>query len=182
MEIIELCQSVCMVFCITLLVLSNYDKINPWKNNFILATQATLIDPSFQGVDRLFVLSFENGTDREVHTKYFIWNVEIKDYNVIIDGRNFYNQLIKNNLKAYNNIRKIATGQGYDYTTGCLLDYAYFKEHFKLIAIDSSKQQKLDADPKAMQQINFTGNLERNAATFFIAVMRNSFRVFKRNR
>ena len=75
----------------------------------------------------------------------------MKDYNVLIDGRNFSDQPIKNDLKTYDNIKKIATGQGDDYTTGCLLDYRYFKKYYKLIAIDLSKQQKLDADPKAIQ-------------------------------
>ena len=73
-----------------------------------------MIDPSFQGVNRLFVLSFENKTDRTVHTLYYFPKVEIKGYDVIIDGRNFFDQPIKNDLKTYDNIRKIATGQGYD--------------------------------------------------------------------
>ena len=76
----------------------------------------------------------------------------------MIDGQNFFDQLIRNNLMTYDNIRKISTGQGDDYTTGCLLDYDYFNKHYKMIAIDLSKQQTLDADPKAIQQINFTGN------------------------
>ena len=59
----------------------------------------------------------------------------------MIDGRNFFDQPIENDLKTYYNIRKIATGQGDDYTTGCLLDYTYFKKYSKLIAIDLSKQQ-----------------------------------------
>ena len=67
----------------------------------------------------------------------------------MINGRDFFDQPIKNDLKAHDNIRKIATGQGDDYTTGCLLDYPYFKRYYKLIAIDLSKQQKLEADPKA---------------------------------
>ena len=72
--------------------------------------------------------------------------------------------------KTYENIRKIATGQGGDYTTGCLLEYTYFKDHYKMIAIDLSKQQELDADPRAIQQINFTANLDENdgATMFFI--------------
>ena len=88
----------------------------------------------------------------------------------MIDGRNFFDQPIKNDLKTYDNIRKIATGQGDDCTIGCLLDYPYFKKYYKLIAIDLSKQQKLDADPKAIQQINFTENLDRDEGTtiFFI--------------
>ena len=71
---------------------------------------------------------------------------------------------------VYDNIRTIATGQGGDYTTGCLIYYNYFKNYYKMITIDLSKQQALDADPKAMQQINFTANLDqvRNTAMFFI--------------
>ena len=72
--------------------------------------------------------------------------------------------------KTYENIRKIATGHGEDYTTGCLIDYSHFKDHCKMIVIDLSKQQALYADPRAIQQINFTSNLERreNATMFFI--------------
>ena len=87
---------------------------------------------------------------------------------VMIDGRNFFDQTINSMTKTYENIRKIATGQGDDNTTGCLLDYSYFKENYKLIAIDLSKQQELDVDPRAIQQINFTANLERaEGATMF---------------
>ena len=88
----------------------------------------------------------------------------------MIDGRNFFDQPINSMTKTYENIRKIAIGQGDDYTTGCLLDYSYFKDHYKMIAIDLSKQQALDANPRAIQQINFTANLDRNGNTtmFFI--------------
>ena len=88
----------------------------------------------------------------------------------MIDGRNFFDQPINSMTKTYENIRKIATGQGDDYTTGCLLDYTYFKKYYKMIAIDLSKQQALDADPKAIQEINFTANLDRagNTRTYFI--------------
>ena len=88
----------------------------------------------------------------------------------MIDGKNVFDQPINSELKAYENIRKIATGKGDDYTTGCLLDYSYFKDHYKMIAIDLSKQQALDADPRAIQQINFTANLDRagNTTMFFI--------------
>ena len=78
----------------------------------------------------------------------------------MIDRKNFFNQPIKNDKVMYENIRKTATGRGDDYTTGCLLDYIYFKNYYKIIAVDSSKQQALDADPTAIQQINFTANLE----------------------
>ena len=93
-----------------------------------------------------------------------------KDYNVMIDGKNFFHQPINSDLKTYENIRKIVTGQGDDYATGCLLDYFYFKDYYKMIAIDLSKQQFLDADVRAIQQINFTANLDRagNTTMFFI--------------
>ena len=77
----------------------------------------------------------------------------IKDYNAIIDGKNFLDQPVKNNMVPYENIRKIATGQGHDYATGCLLDYAYFRDNYKMTAIYLRKQEALDADPRAIQQI-----------------------------
>ena len=88
----------------------------------------------------------------------------------MIDGKNCFDQPINSMIKTYENIRKVATGQGDDYTSGCLLDYSYFKDHYKMIAIDLSKQQALDADPRAIQQISFTANLDRNGNTsmFFI--------------
>ena len=85
----------------------------------------------------------------------------------MIDGKNFFDQPVKNDKVTYENIRKIATGQGDDYTTGCALDYIYFKNYYKMIAVDLSKQQALDADPKAIQQINFTENLDRAGNTRF---------------
>ena len=129
-----------------------------------------LINPSFQGVNRLFVLFFENENDRTSHSTYCLPKVEIKNYNVMIDGRNFFDQPINSMSKTYENIRKIAAGKGDDYTTGCLLDYPYFKENYKIFAIDLSRQKELDADPRAIQQINFTANLDRagNTTIFFI--------------
>ena len=85
----------------------------------------------------------------------------------MIDGKNFFDQPVKNDKVTYENIRKIIIGQEDDYTTGCLLDYTYFKKYYKMIAVDSSKQQVLDADPKAIQQINFTVNLDRAEKTIF---------------
>ena len=88
----------------------------------------------------------------------------------MFDGKIFFDQPVNSDLKTYENIRKVATGQGDDYTTGCLLDYTYFKKYYKMIAIDLSKQQALDADPKAIQQINFTANLNSagNTRIYFI--------------
>ena len=98
-----------------------------------------MVEPSFQGVNRLFVLAFENDTQRTLNAGYYLPNVEIKGYNVIINGENFFDQSIKDNKVTYENIRKIATGQGDDYTTVCLLDYPYFKNSNKMIAVDLSK-------------------------------------------
>ena len=129
-----------------------------------------LVEPSFQGVNRLFVLAFENDDDRTIDDKYYLPTVEIKDNNIMINGENFFDQPIKNNKVTYENIRKIATGQGDDYTTGCLLDCSYFVETYKMIAVDLSKQQAFDTDPRAIQQINFTAYLDRagNTRVYFI--------------
>ena len=107
------------------------------------------------GVNRLFVLAFENDDQRISNKRYYLPNVEIKDYSIMIDGKNVFDQPINSNLKAYENVRKIATDQGDDYRSGCLLDYIYFKSFYKMIAIDLNKQKLWDADPKAIQQINF---------------------------
>ena len=107
-----------------------------------------------------------------------------KDYNVMINGKNFFDQPINSELKTYENVRRIATGQGADYTTGCLSDYSYFKDYYKMIAIDLSKQQVHDADPRAIQQTNFTANLDRagNTTVFLIIEEANqTARLFTRN-
>ena len=127
------------------------------------------LDDSFQGVNRLFVLAFNNTNDddnrvqRSSRTKYFLPRVNINNYNVLTDGRNFYDQPINDQIRKYDEIRKIATGQGDDYATGCLLDYQHFKNHCQLIAVDLSKYKELDADPRAIQQIEFYGKLETNS-------------------
>ena len=133
---------------------------------------------SFQGVKRLFAFAFNNTTvdvtnnsinntnnrvARDSHKKYFLSRVNITDCNVWIDGRNFYDQPVKDKIKKYNEIGKNATGQGDDYTTGCLRDYQYFKDHYQLIAVDLSKQKKLDADPGTIQHIEFYGKLKTNS-------------------
>ena len=82
--------------------------------------------------------------------------------------KKLFDQPIKNDIRTYDDIWKISTGQGHDYTTGGLLDYNHFKEHYNMIAIDLSKQKQLDSDPKAIQQFNFTGNLENQSTIFFI--------------
>ena len=122
-----------------------------------------LLNASFQGIKRLFVLAcfIANGRRDEAVTKdnkkYFLPRGEIKNYNVLIDARNFYDQPIDDKIKQYHKIRKVSTGYGDDYTTGCLLDHPYFKDHYKLLAVDLSKQKVLDANARAFQQIVFQG-------------------------
>ena len=89
----------------------------------------------------------------------------------MIDGKTVFDHPVKNDKVTYQNIRKIATGRRDDYTTGCLLDYIYFKIYYKMIAVDLSKQQALDSDPKAIQQINFTADLDRTENTRFYFIL-----------
>ena len=110
-----------------------------------------LIEPTFQGVNRLLVLAFEDDLKRISRKRYYIPNVEIKDYNVMIDGKNFFDQPVKND-KHMKILEKLLLVKEMT-TTGCLLDYSYFKKYYKMIAVDLIKQQALDADPKAIQQI-----------------------------
>ena len=102
-----------------------------------------LISSNFQGVNRIIVLLFENDYDRTGHTRYYLQKVEIKDYNVEINVRHFFDQTINDNTKVYENIRRIATGKEDDFTFDCLLDYLYFQENDMMIAIDLSQQQAL---------------------------------------
>ena len=106
----------------------------------------------------------------------------IKNYNVIINGKNFYEQPIDSNIKRNKEIRKLTTGQGEDYTVGCFLDYEDIKNNYKLIAADSSTQKELDAYPKAIQQIEFVGQL-KTAVDAIVAgeYMFNDFRKNQRN-
>ena len=126
-----------------------------------------LIDPTFTKVNRLFVLSFENEDDRTSFSKYYVPNVQIKDFNVLSDGKSFFNMPLKNKEETYEQIIELARNN--DYATGNLLDHEYFSKHYRLIAIDLSKQIELE-NPDLKQQINFIGRLERNggATVFFI--------------
>ena len=149
---------------------SGFKRVINWNKYLSKPNLNYLAETSFQGINRLFVLAFESDAQRTSNSGYYLPNVEIKDYNIIINGENFFDQLIKNNKVTYENIRKIATDQGDDYTTGCLLDYSYFMDTYKMIAVDLSKQQASDADPRAIQQVNFTANLGRagNTSVYFI--------------
>ena len=120
-------------------------------------------------MNRLFVLAFnntENGNnkvERDSHRKFFLSRVNITNYNVLIDSRNFYDQPINDQIKKYDETRKIATEKGDNYATGCLLDYQYFKDHYQLIAVDLSKQKELDANPRTSKQTEFYGKLGTNS-------------------
>ena len=121
-----------------------------------------LIDPTFNNVHRLSILAFENEEDRSSYSKYYTPSVEIKDYNVLVDQQPFYDIPIKNREETYKAITELIK-DGY-YTAGNSLSYEYFCTHYKLIAVDLSKQ---NSDFKK-QQINFIGRLDQDATIFFI--------------
>ena len=109
------------------------------------------LDPSFQGVNRLFVMAYLRGNNqftRNSQRKYYLPRIDLNKYNVIIDGKFFYDNPIESDIEKYRELKKVMIGKGKDYTTGSLLDYNYFKEHYKLVAVDLSKQKELDADPR----------------------------------
>ena len=141
-----------------------------------------LIDPTFIKVNRLFVLSFERVEEnnvKKVHrdssSHYYVPNIEIKNFNALIDGKNFFGLPVKNEEEAYEKINEISKNN--DYTTGKLLDIAYFKENYRLIAIDLSKQTK-SKDP---QEINFIGKLkgQNNGATVFFIIEKSGETTFE---
>ena len=132
------------------------------------------LDVSFQGVNKLFVLPYASGnnvTNENSYRKYFLPRVKIENYNIEIDGRKFYDQPINDSIKQNDEVRKISTGQADDYTTGFLLDFAYFEKNYKLIAVDLSKQKALDADSRAIQQIILTGKTDNQLE--FITFLNN---------
>ena len=129
------------------------------------------LDPSFQGVNRLFVMAYNraNGQPtRHGQQKYYLPRIDLEKYNVIIDGRNFYDNPIESDIEKYRELKKVMIGKGEDYTTGSLLDFNYFDKHYKLVAVDLSKQKELDADPRAIQQIEFKYMLETNSTIYWV--------------
>ena len=134
-----------------------------------------LLDSSCQGVKRLFVLAYNNTAgNNQVSVdsckKYFLARIKIDNDNIEIDGRNFYDQPINDSIKQYDEARKISTGQGDDYTTGCLLDFAYFENNYRLLEADLSKQKALDADSRTSQQIIFTGKIKATVANTRVVI------------
>ena len=113
------------------------------------------LDPSFQGVNGLFVMEYNraNGQPtRNGRTKYYLPRIDLEKY-VIIDGRNFYDNPVESDIEKYRELKKVMIGKEKDYTTGSLLNFNYFDKHYKLVAVDLSKQKELDADPRTIQQI-----------------------------
>ena len=126
-----------------------------------------LIGSTFTKVNRLFFLSFENEDDRKSFSEYYVSKTEIKDFNVLTDGKPFFDIPVKNKGEAYEAIIKMSKNN--DYTTGHLLDYEYFKDHYKLIAINLGKQIELE-NLDLKQQINFIGRIEEDNATMFFII------------
>ena len=129
------------------------------------------LDPSFQGANRLFVMAYNraNGQPtRNGQRKYYLPRIDLKKYNVIIDGRNFYDNPIESDIEKYGELIKVMIGKGEDYTTGSLLDFNYFDKHYKLVIVDLSKQIELDADPRAIQQIKFKYILGTNSTIYWV--------------
>ena len=125
-----------------------------------------LIDPTFTNVNRLLVLAYQNADDRQSFSQFYLPKVLVKDFNVIIDKLAFFDLPIKTEEEAYEKIIDICRNN--EYTAGNLLDYDYFKKHYKLIAIDLSKQQVLQENEDLIQQINFIRRLTEAANVFII--------------
>ena len=129
------------------------------------------LDPSFQGVNRLFIMAYSREAsqpDRNSQQKYYLPRIDLKKYNVIIDGRNFYDNPIESDIEKYRELKKVMIGKGEDYTTGSLLDFNYFLKHYILVAVDLSKQKELDANPRSIQQIEFKYMLGTDSTIYWI--------------
>ena len=155
-------------------------KWNKYRSEMTKQTKTNnliyLINPAFDKVNRLFALSFENEEDRTCFSKHYTPKVEIKDFNVLVDGNSFFDVPVKNKEETYKKI--IDMSKNNDYTTGSFLDYEYFLNRYKLIAIDLSKQIELE-NSDLKQQINFIGKLENDKATMFFIIEKSEETTFK---
>ena len=146
-------------------------KWNKYRSEMTNQTKTShlnyLIDPTFNKVNRFFILSFENEESRTSSSKYYVAKIKIKDFNVLIDGKSSFNVPVKNKEEMYEKIRNI--NKNNDYTTDNLLDCKYFSKHYKLIAIDLRKQIELE-NPDLRQQINFIDKPEDDKATIFFTI------------
>ena len=105
---------------------------------------------------------------RNRQRKYYLPRIDLEKYNVIIDRRNFYDNPIESDIEKYRELKKVMIGKGDDYTAGSLLDFDYFKKHYTLVAVDLSKQKEFDADPRAIQQIEFKYMLGTNSTIYWV--------------
>ena len=147
--------------------------MNIKQNNNNTANSARYInsDPSFQGVNRLFVMAYNSANGqptRNGQRKYYLPRIDLNKYNVIIDGRNFYDNPIESDIEKYRELKKVMIGKGENYTTGSLLDFNYFDKHYKLVAADLSKQKELDADPRTIQQIEFKYMIGMSSTIYWV--------------
>ena len=129
------------------------------------------LDPSFQGVNRLFVMAYSRvdvQPTRNNRRKYYLPRISLNKYNVIIDGRNFYDNPIESDIEKYRELKKVMIEKGENYNIGSLLDYNYFDKHNKLVAVDLSKQKELDADPRAIQQIELKYMLGIDSTIYWV--------------
>ena len=134
-----------------------------------------LLDLSYQRAKRFFVLAYDNtaGNNQvsvDSFKKHFFPRVKIENYNIEINGINFYDQPINDLIKQCNKVRKVSTGQGDDYTNGCLMNFAYFEKTYRLIADDLRKQKAPDADSKVIQLIIFTGKIKSTVANTSVRI------------
>ena len=139
---------------------SKIENVTQPQNNTTF--KRTLLDTAIPGVNRLFVAAFPTAALRNSHRQYFLPTTNIREYNILTDGRNFYYQNISDDFKKYEELRKVMTGKGEDYTTGSLLEYEYWKNNYKLICLDFSKQKVLDTNPRPNQQVEFVYKLGDN--------------------
>ena len=129
------------------------------------------LDPSFQGGNRLFVIAYNRANDqptRNGQRKYYLPRISLNKYNVIIDRRNFHDNPIESDIEKYRELYKVMIGKGENYAAGSLLDFNYFDKHYKLGAVDLSKQKELDADPRAIQQIEFKYMLGTDSTIYWV--------------
>ena len=141
----------------------NWNKLSVRETTLPARRFDVMIEPTFQGVNRLFILCYSGDSNRDKNTHIFMPNSQIDEYNVTVDGRNVFESPINTiDRKGYENLRDIMIGNGDDYTVGSMMDYRYFKDKYKIIGIDLSRQRILDADPRAIQQINFKGVARAN--------------------
>ena len=140
-------------------------------------TKRIVLDTSFQGVSRLFVTGFDNNSvkrnsdDAQSHKKYYLRRIEIKNYNVLIDGRNFHDQNVNDSITRYTELLQFTTERLEDYSTRSLIDYNYYNKDYNIATIDLSHQSVHNSYPKAIQQIEFIYKLDTNVRTYILTVL-----------